>query len=77
MTQHSAAALAITHEHGVDTSPHESQEAAEAALLTYVKDWWPTEAGEGVPLPEDPAEAIEAYFMEHAPYEDYEITATP
>lgn len=68
------AALAITHEHGVDASAHTSREAAEAALLEYVRAWWAVEAGEGVPMPEDPSEAIEAYFLEHTPQEDYEIT---
>lgn len=66
--------LVITHEFGMDTSVHDSRREAEAALLEYVRSWWATEAGEDVPMPEDPAEAIEAYFLEHTPQEDYEIT---
>lgn len=68
-----AVALTITNEYGADTFGHVSTEAAEAALLDYVKHWWAKEAGEGVPMPEDPAETITAYFMEHAPGEDYVI----
>lgn len=68
------ASLAITHEHGVDTSTHASRAGAEAALLAYVVHWWPYEAPECVPVPEEATEAVEAYFMEHASQEDYEIT---
>lgn len=68
------AALVITHEHGVNTTVHDSRRGAEAALLEYVKQWWPMEAGPGVPMPEKPARAIEDYFMDHAPHEDYDIT---
>lgn len=68
-----AVALTITNEYGMDTFGHVSTQAAEAALLDYVKHWWAREAGEGVPMPEDSAETITAYFMEHAPGEDYVI----
>lgn len=68
------ALLVITHEHGVDTSVHDSRRDAEAVLLEYVRSWWVHEAGEDTSMPEDPAEAIEAYFLEHTPQEDYEIT---
>ena len=68
--------LVITHEFGMNTSVHDSRKEAEAALLEYVQGWWANEAGEGTPMPEDPSRAIEDYFRDHAPYEDYEI-ATP
>lgn len=68
--------LVITHEFGMDTSVHDSRREAEAALAEYVRSWWVHEAGEDTPMPEDPSRAIEDYFMDHAPYEDYEI-ATP
>lgn len=70
-----ACMLAITHEYGLSTSVHDSMQDAEAALLDYVQSWWDAEAGEGVPMPEDPGEAIAAYFLSHAPHEDYNITA--
>lgn len=65
--------LVITHEFGMDTSVHDSRKEAEDALLEYVQGWWANEAGEEAPIPKDPSEAIEAYFMDHAPQEDYEI----
>lgn len=68
-----AAVLAISHEFGVDTSVHESRKEAEAALLRYVEGWWEDETRGAVPMPEDPAQAIEDYFLVHATYEDYEI----
>lgn len=68
------AVLVITHEHGMNTTVHDSRRCAEAALLEYVTQWWPMEAGPDVPMPEKPARAIEDYFMDHAPHEDYDIT---
>lgn len=75
-TVEACAFLAIKHEYGMDTSVHESRRDAEAALLEYVRSWWVHEAGEDASMPEDPSRVIEEYFMDHAPYEDYEI-ATP
>lgn len=66
-------ALTIIHEYGADSFAHKSRKSAEAALLAYVKEWWTREAGEAVPMPEDPTAAIEAYFMEHATGENYVI----
>ena len=73
-TVEACALLTITHEHGVNTSMHESRRDAEATLAEYVRSWWLSEAGEGVPMPENPSRAIEDYFMDHAPHEDYDIT---
>lgn len=68
------AVLAISHEYGLDTSMHDSPAAAQQALYDYVRAWWGDEAGEGTPMPEDPAEAVCAYFETHAPGEHYSIT---
>lgn len=70
------ALLTISHEFGMDTSVHDSRKAAEAALLEYVRSWWADEVrNDDVPMPGDPMKAIDDYFMVHATYENYEITA--
>lgn len=57
-------ALVIDHQYDTDLSVHRTEEGARARLFTFVSDWWDQEmnaTGE-VPMPEQPDEAISAYF---------------
>ena len=52
----------LTHRHGDDVLVFASEELAYATLFNYVKEWWETECPADAEMPDDPKEAIEAYF---------------
>lgn len=59
----SVVVVKITHPHGVDLLAGADEVAAERALLGYVKEWWDREdETSGSEMPNDPQEAINAYF---------------
>lgn len=61
--------LSIEHRHGVNYSAHITESGAERGLLSHVAEWWDDEMqrrlGDDLPpMPEEPQEAIAAYFAE-------------
>jgi hypothetical protein len=53
--------LHISHKHGDDVTVHASEDAANEALLGYVRDYWEQEDVPGV-MPDERDAAIRAYF---------------
>lgn len=45
---------------------------AQAEVLAWVQEWWPSEIGNDTPIPDNPEDAIRQYF-ENVDDEDYEI----
>ncbi len=62
--------LAIQHEYGSTVEAYASYELAEAALYSWVKEYW-SQVGD-LPIPEDRKEAIELYF-ESSQDESYDL----
>lgn len=63
--------LTIDHRHGTNATLHTTKEAAKAAVVAYVDEWWDDECDGGRPDNDD--EAIDEYF-ESAKGEFYSIT---
>lgn len=57
----SAWVLVINHRHGIDITVHWLKESAEAKLFAWVEEYWTADGPEG-DMPDDPEEAIKAYF---------------
>lgn len=57
----SAWVLVINHRHGTDVSVHWLKEGAEAILANWVQTYWEEDGPKG-DMPDDPDEAIKAYF---------------
>ncbi len=57
--------LVIDHRHGTDSSVHRTEGGAREALHSYVVQFWDEVVGRhglADKMPEDPSEAIDAYF---------------
>jgi hypothetical protein len=58
--------LSIEHRHGTNHSAHLTERGAQDAVYDHVCIWWDEEANrwsdEPQAQPDDPAEAVEAYF---------------
>lgn len=68
--------LKIDHRHGSNVTVHSTESAAQAALLTYVQEWWcETDGRCGAPdtVPADADEAIDTYFEVMGDTEWYSI----
>ena len=62
----------LPHRHGEDVHLFDTEEAAFAELVSFVKEWWEGEMG-GRKMPEDAKEAVEAYFAAMDGDEYYDI----
>lgn len=65
----------VDHRHGSNVTVADTREAGFAVIHEFVTEWWPTEMGPDETIPEDPQEAIDAYF-EHVDDESYTLTAS-